>query len=55
MAGSIAELDGAEILFVTSNDPKNNFGHAGERITALAICEYSDAPEDVYVFACDRH
>ncbi|MDH3375965.1 MAG: hypothetical protein OEQ39_03235 [Gammaproteobacteria bacterium] len=56
MAASIAELDGANVLFKTSNSPSNNFGRAGKkRITALAICEYQDAPGEIYLFACDRH
>ena len=42
--------------FKTTNDSKNDFGHAEKKpITALAICEYPDAPGAIYVFACDRH
>ena len=56
MEGSIAELAGAKVIFMTSNGPKNNFGHVEKnRITALAIGEYLGAPGDIFVFACDRH
>ena len=55
MATSILELEGARVLFKTRNDPTQNLGRAGRaRITALAICEYPDAPGQIYVFACDR-
>ena len=56
MTSSIVELDGASVLFKTTNDPSNNFGRAGKkRITALAICQYQNDPGEIYIFACDRH
>lgn len=55
-SSSIVELEGARVLFKTKNDPANDFGRAGKmKITALAVCEYPDAPGQVYLFACDRH
>lgn len=52
------ELDGAMIIRKTSNRPENNFGVVSGKgveteITALAICRYSDSPNQFYVFACD--
>ena len=56
MITSIVELDGAKVLFKTRNDSNYSFGRAGNKtITALAICEYRDAPGEIYLFACDRH
>jgi len=56
MKSCIVEIDGAKVLFKTKNDRTNNFGRAGgKRITALAICEYPNAPGQICLFACDRH
>jgi len=56
MSTSILELEGARVLFKTRNDPTIDLGRAGKaQITALAICEYPNAPGQIYVFACDRH
>ena len=53
------KLDGAEIIWFTENDNSLSYGSVyyeeedrEENITALAICQYSDSPKEIYLFAC---
>ncbi|MBU1412040.1 ADP-ribosylglycohydrolase family protein, partial [Myxococcota bacterium] len=56
------ELDGAALLYFTVTTDGGDFGVAHDLdadqdipIVSLAICRYSDSPEQVYLFACDAN
>ncbi len=56
------ELDGATLLYFTVTTDGGDFGVAHDLdadqdipIVSLAICRYSDSPEQVYLFACDAN
>ena len=55
-----SNLDGANILYYTANDSSQSYGvtyyqdeDRRENITALAICQYAEHPDQIYLFACN--